>query len=599
MMTLSNQTIRQKLLLLFMCFTCICAVGQSQSTNYCQEPQLEVYSDSLSRLLLAYQPGQVLKISDNLIFEYGHLDCSEVVRIKSSRANAYELMYKFEAALEIYNELLSIAIKNQLLEEEIAIRLSLARVHETIGRQELCLENLDKAKGLMKEHGLKKQLSRYYVRYSSYLRIYEKDKVKAKEYAANAVSLGKEDGVSRSIADGNLLLGVVTDDFDESIGYTQQASDLFFELGDYVGGMAQRMNIAKRYLKRGAYDKTIAIVNEVDAYSDGITNNDKVFYRFKKEIARVKTEIFERIGEKDSLIVSLKAYNEYSELFGFLVNQEHINQLLIDNAVREEQEKIEAAKKQNQLLLLGLVGLSGIILLLLRLYWLNSRAKNKIAEQAGTITNQYTELEKLYSYKSTLLSEVHHRIKNNLQLIISLLTLQQAKLNKDFDKEILNMLSHRINSIALIHEQLYALKEFDQVDVNLYIKDLFKNFHALIQEKNIKIEQQIDDIQLNLETITPLGLIWSELISNSLKYNADINDLKIYFDLVKKGDFYHMHYYDNGKGYPNGQFKSNKAGMGHTIINSLSRQLSGKSRSYNSDGAHFTLEFKEKTISPL
>lgn len=575
------------------------AIGQNQSVSFdCAEVQLEVYADSLKNLLLAYQPIQVLQISDSLFQKYGNLNCSVIVRMKSARANAYELLYNFEAALEIYNDLLKTAVKNQFIEEEIAIRLSLARVHETISRPQLCIKNLNKAKELIDAHGFIRQLSRYYIRYSSYQRIYE-DKGLAKEFAAKAITLGQEHGVARSVADGNLLMGMMTENFEEAIQYSKQASTLFFELGDFKGGMAQQMNVAKMYLRRGAYDKTLEIVDTVDTYTKGITNNDKVFYSFKMKIAKIRAEIYERIQDKDKLITSLKNYNEYSTLFGFLVNQEHINQLLIENAVSQEKEKVATANKQNKLLFIGLLCLGGIIILLSRFYLLNLTRKNKIQEQTITITKQYDELEKLYNYQSTLLSEVHHRIRNNLQLIISLLTLQKAKLVNGIDPGILDMLCYRINSIALIHEQLYNSKEFDKIDVDLYVNDLQNNFISLLSEKEVVIAHKINNIELNLETITPLGLIWSELISNSLKYNQNNNQLKIYFDLVKNGDVYLMHYYDNGTGYPNGHFSASKAGMGHTIIHSLSRQLSAKSKAYNLNGAHFTMEFKEKTISPL
>lgn len=597
---LSQRFFCQALSMLLLCIGMPSMDSHAQATSYaCEGENLKVFTDSITSLLLAYQPIQVLHISDSLLQKYGHDNCPEVVRIKSGRANAYELLYNFEAALEIYNEIIKTAEKNQYIEDEVAIRLSLARVYETISRPELCLQNLDQAKEIIDANGFMGQFSRYCIRYSSYLRIYPRDRDLARDYAAKGVQLGKEHQVIRSIADGNLLMGILTDDFEESIQYTQRSSDLFFELGDYKGGMSQQMNIAKRYLQRGTYDKVLEIVNTVDDYANGITNNDKVFYSFKMKIAQIKAEIFENTGDKDKLITSLKNYNEYSELFGFLVNQEHINQLLLENALSQEKEKIEAATRQNRALLFGLLFLSGIIVLLTRLYFLNAKKKGKIEEQTATITQQYSELERVYHYQSTLLSEVHHRIKNNLQLIISLLTLQKARLTDAQDAGMLDTLNHRINSIALIHEQLYNSKEFDKVDVELYINSLLDNFVSLIAERQIVVEHHIKGIQLNLETITPLGLIWSELVSNSLKYNQNREGLKIYLDLVEEESGYRMHYHDNGKGYPNGQFSANKSGMGFTIINSLSRQLSATPHTYNDDGAHFTLAFKEKVISPL
>lgn len=572
----------------------------SSSYNNCPNEEIGTNADSLERLLLGYEPLKVLSISDSLLQKYAPIkNCNELIRIKSARANAYELIYKFEEAVEIYNELIKTVVENQFFREEAAVRLSLARVYETISRPELSIQNLDIAKEIINQHKFRDLLSRYCVRYASYLRIYEKDNILAKKYAARAVQIGKEEGVARSVADGNLLLGMVTENFEESTQYIQRASEQFFKLGDNIGGMTQKTNIAKRYLEREDYDRVLDIVDSVEVYINSITDNNKVYYNRKLRIASLKAEVFEKTGEKDSLITYLKSYNEYSELLGSLVNHEEINQLIIDNSVKQEKAKNETTLRQNKLLVIGLIILTGILLLLSRLYWLNHKGKNKIEQQTETITTQFKELEKLYNYKTTLLSEVHHRIKNNLQLIISLLTLQKAKLGEDLGGGILDMLSYRVNGISLIHEQLYNLKEFDTVDVNLYIDNLLQNFKTLSKEDTVSYEKKIDNIKLNLETIVPLGLIWSELITNSMKSNNHMEELKINLTLAKEGEHYKMHYFDNGKGYPKGLFCPSKVGLGYTIIHSLARQLSAEANAYNANGAHFTLIFKEKTISSL
>jgi len=568
------------------------------ASKKCKNAQLTIYADSVKKLNLSYQPYKVFPISDSLASIYVGDDCPEMVNILSAKANAFELIFNFESALAIYNDLLKIAIAQNYSDSEIEIRLSLARVHETISRPEFCLENLNQAKKLIDAHNLTQHLSRYYVRLASYQRIY-KDKKLAVENAQLAVELGKQHKVKRSEADGNLILGLVTEDFETSIAYTKESAKLFYELEDYTGAMYQEINIAHKYLKVDAYDDLMKTLTLIEDYTEKINHNEKVYYQFKGQIYRIKAQFYEKTNNKDSLISALKNHNIYSGLFGKVVNQEQINHLLLDNALKEERDKIATAKKLNYFLFFSLLALSLIVFLLLRMYYLNKLKKNKIQQQASTIRKQFDELTKVYNYQTTLLSEVHHRIKNNLQLIISLVTIQKSKLKKNVDTDIFDMLSHRISGISLIHEQLYASKEFDTVNVELYIKSLLKNFISLISEKNIVLEHEMNNIQLNLETITPLGLIWCELISNSLKYNSDINLLRINFDLQKKGDLYFMHYYDNGAGYPTEKFKANESGMGYTIINSLSRQLSAKAKSYNSNGAHYTLEFKEKIISAI
>ena len=582
---------------------CLCSnlngIGQSKSDlNKCEKEDLESYADSLRMLITKFKPADVIHLTDSLTEKYDDVICPALVRAQSWKGYAYEHLFEFDKAVEIYNEILKTAVKNGYTKEEIIIRMSLARIYEAIDRPELCEQYLDEIDKLFQNFDDKKIRSHYYVRVASFHRIH-KDREVAKEYAQKAIDLGEESGRLGSLAGGNMILGMLTEDFNQSMELFKKAAEYMFEEKDYVGYLFQRLSIARRYMRNGEYDKTKEILNSVQEETHYLGDYEKIFYEFNSYLSQTKADFYEGLGEKDSVIVALKDVNKYSALFGDIANQEKINQLVLDNAINQEKEKIEAANRWNNMLYLGLFFLSGVIILLLKLDHQNRDKSKKIEEQTATISKQYTQLEELYNYQKTLLSEVHHRIKNNLQLIISLLTLQKAKLSNNMDGEILDMLSYRISSISLIHEQLYNLSEFDKIDINLYAKDLLKNFMALISERKVKIEYDLEEVHLNLETITPLGLIWSELISNSLKYNTDKVGLEIYFDLVKEGDSYIMHYHDNGVGYPDGQFGSSSHGMGYTIIQSLSRQLSAESNAYNDQGAHFKMEFQQKIISPI
>ena len=225
--------------------------------------------------------------------------------------------------------------------------------------------------------------------------------------------------------------------------------------------------------------------------------------------------------------------------------------------------------------------------------------KRIIDERTQEVVDEKNKVEKLFQYQSTLLGEVHHRIKNNLQLIISLLLIQKNKIGDDFDTGVLDMLSNRIKSISLIHEQLYNNTNFETINTKLYAEKLLENYRPLIVQQNAVVDYNVEEIHLNLETITPLGLIWSELISNSLKYNLGKRDLRIHFKLERQGHSFFMHYKDNGRGYAKGHFEGNKAGMGYLIIDSLSRQLFAKTNSFNDGGANFTMNFEEKKISTI
>ena len=573
--------------------------GQRKIAKTADFYSLHTYADSLENLLLGHRTTQTLAISDSLLTIHGKVISPEVIRIKAARANAYELRYSFEDALEIYNDLIAELESHQFVYEEIALYLSLARVYESIGKPELCQQSLDRALTLIEEYDQPQHLSRYYVRSSSYQRIYGDNRDLAREYAIKGVMLGRQDKVERSVADGSLLLGILSEDIDESIKHFQAASHGFTALGDNIGAKFQDLNRAKKYLEKDDTDTALGIIEHVERYVSTIDDNVRVFYQFKIRTAQVSEMAYQQLGWSDSIVSALRQNNRYSRLFGDFVNQEKIEQLIFDNQLRLEQQKVASAERTNQLLGLGILSLLGIIGFLVALYIKNRRQKVEITQQATLLDKEHQKTEKMYRYQSTLLSEVHHRIKNNLQLIISLLTLQKAKATNSKDVDLLDMLNNRVASISLIHEQLYKTKEFDKVDLEKYVIDLVNNLKNLLLDRNLEIEHDVQDIALNLETTTPLGLIWSELISNSVKYNKDKPDLKIKLKLEQKCDHLEMHYQDNGQGYPDGTLKPKSAGMGYIIINSLSKQLAAQTFSYNEEGANYKMTFREKEISPL
>ena len=568
------------------------------SRDQVQEQRLTTFADSLERLMLGHKTSETLYLADSLLALNSQEISPGIIRIQAAKANAYELLYDFESALEIYNSLIEVLESHEYVKEEIDVYLSLARVYEVVNKPELCQRSLNRALMLIDTYDHPEKRSRYFIRAASFQRIFE-DRDLAREYAQRGVELGLEFNVLRSIGDGNLLLGILTEDFEKSISHFEMASRQFHELGDDIGSNFQKLNIARKYVRNGNYDKALSIVNDVAEYIETIDDNERVYYQFKIRIATVSEQLYSELGDKDAVINSLKQKSKYDQLLGNLVNQEKIDQLVFDNIIRQEKNRFNYARNLNWMLGVSIVCLLGILGLLSKFYLKNRTQRREIQVQKRELEVQYLKTEELNKYQSTLLSEVHHRIKNNLQLINSLLALQKSKALDESHEDVFDMLHHRVTSISLIHEQLYKTKEFDKVDVRQYVQNLLNNFSTLINESGVDINHDIDNVAVNLETITPLGLIWSELISNSLKSNKDRDDLKIFFKLAVEDDAYVMHYHDDGRGYPDGYFKSNQKGMGYIIIQSLSKQLAAEAKSYNDSGAHYFMRFKEKVISSL
>src|ERR1019366_8818117 len=128
--------------------------------------------------------------------------------------------------------------------------------------------------------------------------------------------------------------------------------------------------------------------------------------------------------------------------------------------------------------------------------------------------------------KDVLLKEVHHRVKNNLQVISSILNLQSSYVKDKKTLEILRESQNRIKSMAFIHESLYQTKDFSNINLTEYVTSLANNLVHSYQsfEDQVDLELKIQDIYLNLDIAIPCGLIINEILSNALKYSFQKNE---------------------------------------------------------------------------
>jgi len=195
-----------------------------------------------------------------------------------------------------------------------------------------------------------------------------------------------------------------------------------------------------------------------------------------------------------------------------------------------------------------------------------------------------------------LQGEVHHRVKNNLQVIISLLELQKDELKNQEAKDNIDSMSKRIYSMAAIHNLLYQKEDMEFIKLHNYVENLcyhFSNFSLEADKPEFNL--RIDDINLNLETSMPIGIIITELLTNSLKY-ARIPDQKLKIDIEIKqlDDGIYIYYHDNGPGFEEREKAEKSGGLGFYILESMTRQLQGKLTRKNKNGANYEIHLVEK-----
>jgi two-component sensor histidine kinase len=211
-----------------------------------------------------------------------------------------------------------------------------------------------------------------------------------------------------------------------------------------------------------------------------------------------------------------------------------------------------------------------------------------------------TQIKKSLQVKDMLLKEIHHRVKNNLMVISSLLNLQSRCIKDEASKSIFKDSQNRARSMAMIHELLYQSSDLKSINFGNYINKLTNELCSVyITDPNkIKLNMDIGDIMLDINTAIPLGLIVNELVSNSMKHafpNNKQGKIDIKFNLDNGN--YSMIVSDNGVGFPQDYNIENSDSLGLKIVNSLTEQIDGEIKIEISNGSKFILNFKEETYN--
>ena len=213
--------------------------------------------------------------------------------------------------------------------------------------------------------------------------------------------------------------------------------------------------------------------------------------------------------------------------------------------------------------------------------WRLFPATNRIYASARDITERKKmaeQIETSLAEKEILLKEIHHRVKNNLQIISSLLNMQIRKTSDPITTEALRESQNRVLSMALVHEHLYKGKDFTYIDLMNYIHalgiGLFQSYET--EKQGIRFDLDIRDIHVDISTAIPLGLISNELITNSLKYA--FNDKpggKLTISATQDPGIITFIVEDNGSGIPKEVTLENQSSLGLRLVNTLTSQLKG------------------------
>jgi PAS domain S-box-containing protein len=228
---------------------------------------------------------------------------------------------------------------------------------------------------------------------------------------------------------------------------------------------------------------------------------------------------------------------------------------------------------------------------------LNKVLQEEIDRREGSINTIALEVEKKDSSikeKEVLLKEIHHRVKNNLQIISSLLNLQSGYIKDKDSIEVFKESQNRVRSMALIHEKLYQSKDMSQINFSEYVSELVSNLFSSysLNSEHITYHQDINNILLGIDLAINLGLIINELVSNAFKH-AFSPDIKgnLFIRMKKDDKKYELSIEDDGVGFsPEINFKKTES-LGLQLIITLVEQIGGEIFLSRDNGSKFVIKF--------
>ncbi|MBR9854009.1 MAG: histidine kinase [Algicola sp.] len=301
------------------------------------------------------------------------------------------------------------------------------------------------------------------------------------------------------------------------------------------------------------------------AFYDKVENykNSSIYYkrneRIKDSLAKKQSALIKQ------QLVTIVANEDLENSQRLIDEQKKINEL----ARSEMKAKDERINLVFISLIFTLLGFAGLVYAYLK----SIKNQRLIAEQKHIIENSLVE-------KDSLLKEIHHRVKNNLQMVSSLLSLQTKNTRSKAAIVALEEGKSRVKAMALIHQKLYQNDDLSVIEMQGYIESLINSVQSVYKKggHNISITIDAEGTELDIDRAIPFGLILNELVSNSFKYAFPDNDEngKIYIHLRKNGDQGYFEYTDNGVGLPEDSDERAHSSMGLRLINRLVNQLQSK-----------------------
>ncbi|MCX6319329.1 MAG: sensor histidine kinase [Bacteroidetes bacterium] len=373
-------------------------------------------------------------------------------------------------------------------------------------------------------------------------------------------------------------------DYPKALDYQMKAVAFNKERNNRLSLTHNYNTIAEIYSNMGNYPEAKAYAFQMIGLGKSLNAPFRLVNGYK-----VVSEVYRKMNRFDSALYFFELKANLSD---------SLNNLQRSNQIAEMQTKFETAEKEEQigfldnlnrtksqrLWLMG--GAAGLLLLLLTVVWIQKR---KSQQQQVQIQKQSEKLQ-------WMMKELHHRVKNNLQIVSSLLNLQSYRLKDEESAAVIKESQLRVQAMSLMHQRLYQVEDVTMVNFKLYLTDLTETlmqaygYHADTFDLQIRVDKEM----LDVDTVMPLGLLVNEIITNAFKYAyAEVSRPALTITLTDQQDTLRLDLSDNGPGMKDNG--TSHTGFGKKLIQALTKQLKATCTIHNEGGTHYTLLIPQQT----
>jgi len=566
---------------------------------------------SLMRAQVYFDLGNYKKaaaLSEELYPELESMEKTHLARLLDLMDQTYGRLRQYDQQIEIRKRKKQFGITNGITFYDIYDNLGLHRkamneyineVKRTIDSSDffkLAAYNNNIGQFLLKE-GSGATAMTYFKKAQGYVVVYLNDinQVKTEEEITNSNHL-------KGRIEGNIgKAHILQNQYREALPYLENSLGILRILpaaGDQEAMAELVLDLAGAHMKLGNLDKAgeyLKMDLETETPELIIRKNRLLaaYYEALEDYSNAARYLKNSMKLEDS-IGALEAFNEKQRLVS-IVSSEELENIKMKNSelktdIDRRRAELQAQDMRINLVFISLVftllGFAGLVFAYLK----SIKTQRLIAEQNRIIENSLVE-------KDSLLKEIHHRVKNNLQMVSSLLSLQTKNTRSKAAIEALEEGKTRVKAMALIHQKLYQNDDLSVIEMQGYIESLINSIQSVFRKggHNINITIDAEGVELDIDRAIPIGLILNELVSNSFKYAfpEDTPDGKIYIHIQKNGAGGFFEYTDNGVGLPDDTEDRESTSMGIRLIKRLVNQLqSTLNVDKTAEGVRFWFNFK-------